>query len=177
LFITGEPRTVITRCYGERWLPASRSSSKERLMPMGDTGYVYGVFDLLTLEHLAWLDQASARCGRIVFGVATDELAERCGGQAPIVSEGERLEIVSTLRGVDSAVLLRSEDLPGAVRSAGATVVFAWPDTDDAVQRAIDPGTAFAGTGVQVLRSPASGRTSAPAVATTADRRDGSEVA
>lgn len=124
-------------------------------MPMEDTGYVFGIFDLLTMDHLDRLDQASDRCARLVVGVAADDLIERCGGPAPIVPEVERLEIVAALRGVH-AMLLPNEDLPSAVRTAGARMVFAWADTDDVVQRTLDPEAAFADTDLQVYRLPAS---------------------
>jgi cytidyltransferase-like protein len=146
-------------------------------MPPEDTGYVFGVFDLLTLDHLERLDQASDRCARLVVGVATDALTVRCGGQPPIVPEAERLEIVAALRGVDAA-LLQNEDLPSAVRAAGARMVFAWADTDDVVQRALDPEAAFAGTDLQVHRLPAPTRRTAPAAGTNPDLpRVRSEVA
>jgi glycerol-3-phosphate cytidylyltransferase len=119
-------------------------------MPVQDTGYLFGVFDLLNIEHLDGIEQAAARCDRLVVGVATDDLVERCGGGPAFVPEHERMEIVSALRGVDVVESLHSTDLRAAVEDVGAGVVFAGAGPRDAVQRVLDPGRALAGTGIRV---------------------------
>lgn len=119
-------------------------------MPGRDTGYLFGIFDLLNIEHLDGIAQAAARCDRLVVGIATDDLVERCGGGPPFVPVHERMEIVSAVRGVDAVETLRSCDLRAAVEEAGAVVVFAGACPVDAVQRALDPGRVLAGTGIRV---------------------------
>jgi glycerol-3-phosphate cytidylyltransferase len=119
-------------------------------MPGQDTGYLFGIFDLLNIEHLDGIEQAAARCDRLVVGIATDDLVERCGGGPPFVPEHERMEIVSAVRGVDAVETLHTRDLRAAVQKVGAVVVFTGDCPVDAVQRALDPGHVLAGTGLRV---------------------------
>jgi glycerol-3-phosphate cytidylyltransferase len=75
-------------------------------------GYAPGVFDLFHIGHLNVLRRAREQCDYLVAGVISDELAQVAKGRPPAVPFTERLEIVGSLRCVDSAV---AEDVPEKV--------------------------------------------------------------
>jgi len=68
-------------------------------------GYAPGVYDLFHVGHLNVLRHASQRCDHLVAGVVSDELAERAKRRPPVVPLAERLEIVRSVRHVDTAVV------------------------------------------------------------------------
>jgi len=78
-------------------------------MRQGRVGYVPGVFDMFHIGHLNILRNARLACDYLVAGVVSDDRAFDAKGQAPIVPLAERLEIVSSVRFVDEAVV---EDVP-----------------------------------------------------------------
>ena len=78
-------------------------------MRQGRVGYVPGVFDMFHIGHLNILRNARLACDYLVAGVVSDDRAFDAKGQAPIVPIAERLEIVSSVRFVDEAVV---EDVP-----------------------------------------------------------------
>jgi len=63
-----------------------------------------GVFDLLHPGHIQYLSEAKRLGDELVVVVARDSTAERFKHR-PIVSEGQRLEMVQALKPVDKAVL------------------------------------------------------------------------
>ncbi len=78
-------------------------------------GYLAGAFDMLNVGDLDMIAQARELCECLVVGVYTDGQAERAQGRAPVVPLEERLEIVSHVRGVSSAVVHAGAGRPGAV--------------------------------------------------------------
>ena len=74
-------------------------------MRQGRVGYVPGVFDMFHIGHLNILRNARLACDYLVAGVVSDDRAFDAKGQAPIVPIAERLEIVSSVRFVDEAVV------------------------------------------------------------------------
>jgi FAD synthetase len=64
----------------------------------------FGSFDILHPGHLHYLRSAS-RYGRLVVVVARDESIRKLKGKPPLMSERSRLEIIKSLRFVDTAVL------------------------------------------------------------------------
>ena len=65
-----------------------------------------GVFDLLHVGHLRYLQGAAAEGDVLVVAVNDDEAVRQLkGADRPIVGEGERAELVDALRGVDYVVL------------------------------------------------------------------------
>ena len=72
-------------------------------------GYVPGVFDMFHVGHLNVLRNARQMCDHLIAGVVTDERATTVKHRAPVVSLAERLDIVSSIRYVDEAVV---EDVP-----------------------------------------------------------------
>lgn len=67
-----------------------------------------GVFDLLHLGHVRFLEEAKRKGGRgahLVVVVASDRTVTRRKGRKPILPESQRRKLVSSLRIVDQAVL------------------------------------------------------------------------
>jgi FAD synthetase len=67
-----------------------------------------GVFDLLHLGHVRFLEDAKKAGGRnaeLIVIIAKDTTAEKMKGKKPIMSEDQRKALVESLRVVDKAVL------------------------------------------------------------------------
>lgn len=72
--------------------------------------YTCGVFDLFHIGHLNLLRAASGLGDRLVVGVSTDELVESYKPGRLVVPYLERIEIVRSLRFVDSVVPQHDRD-------------------------------------------------------------------
>ena len=68
-------------------------------------GYVPGVFDLFHVGHLRILQRSAARCDLLVAGVVDSAATRSMKGAEPVVDLHERLEIVSAVACVHSAVV------------------------------------------------------------------------
>lgn len=67
-----------------------------------------GVFDLLHLGHVRFLEESKRRGGpgaRLVVVVASDKTVLRRKGRKPILPEDQRRDLVASLRAVDRAIL------------------------------------------------------------------------
>ncbi len=67
-----------------------------------------GVFDLLHLGHVRFLEEAKRAGGKnakLVVIIARDSTVERMKGKKPIMSEDQRRSLVESLKVVDEAVL------------------------------------------------------------------------
>jgi FAD synthetase len=67
-----------------------------------------GVFDLLHLGHVRFLEEAKRAGGenaKLIVIIATDSTVEKTKGRKPIMSEDQRRALVESLRVVDEAVL------------------------------------------------------------------------
>jgi len=67
-----------------------------------------GVFDLLHLGHVRFLEEAKkagGRNARLVVVVARDSTVQDTKGRKPVMSENQRLALVESLKVVDDAVL------------------------------------------------------------------------
>jgi FAD synthetase len=82
---------------------ASKTKRKKRKIVLAS-----GVFDLLHLGHVRFLEEAKKAGGRnaeLIVVVARDDTAERGKGNKPIMSESQRCALVNSLKVVDEAVL------------------------------------------------------------------------
>jgi rfaE bifunctional protein nucleotidyltransferase chain/domain len=71
---------------------------------------VTGVFDLLHVGHLRFLEAARALGDRLVVGVESDERARRWKGpNRPIQTEDDRCALLAALRVVDEVFLITGE--------------------------------------------------------------------
>lgn len=81
-----------------------------------------GVFDLLHLGHLHFLEEARKLGDELVVVVATDKTV-REQKHEPITSEEMRLKMVKSLRPVDQAVLGREGDMYEIVREIKPDII------------------------------------------------------
>ncbi|MEO5343708.1 MAG: adenylyltransferase/cytidyltransferase family protein [Gammaproteobacteria bacterium SHHR-1] len=68
-------------------------------------GGVIGVFDLLHLGHLRFLQAARSRCDHLKVGLGTDRLVQSSKGICPVIDQSQRQELVAALRCVDETCL------------------------------------------------------------------------
>mgnify|MGYP001769016496 CR=1 FL=1 len=69
-------------------------------------GFTCGVFDLFHVGHLNILKCAKRECEHLIVGVTTDERAEKRKGRRPVIPFVERLELIESIKYVDTAVAL-----------------------------------------------------------------------
>ena len=77
-------------------------------MPKGRIVLATGVFDLLHLGHLRFLEESKRKGGpgsKLVVVVARDKTVRRRKGGGPVYPEDQRRALVGALRVVDSAIL------------------------------------------------------------------------
>ncbi|ASN40210.1 adenylyltransferase/cytidyltransferase family protein [Paeniglutamicibacter terrestris] len=91
-------------------------------------GYAAGAFDLFHVGHLNILRMAKSRCDFLIAGVVSDEICEATKGKRPIVPLEERLEIVSSIEFVDSAIADMWPDRLDTWREVGFNVFFKGDD-------------------------------------------------
>ena len=80
----------------------ARKSAKQKVV------LASGVFDLLHLGHVKFLEEAKRAGGknaRLIVVVARDSTVEKMKGRKPIMSEDQRCLLVESLKVVDKAVL------------------------------------------------------------------------
>jgi cytidyltransferase-like protein len=91
-------------------------------------GYLPHSFDLFNVAHLDLIASALEHCDRLVLGVLADDEVLRRTGRPPVVPLVERLELVSHVRGVDSAVVHAAAPAPdGATLLVAASERASWP--------------------------------------------------
>lgn len=69
---------------------------------MINAGYISGVFDLLHIGHVRFLQACRARCDRLIVGVLDDRWVEMYK-RKPFIPVDQRVECVRALRAVDLA--------------------------------------------------------------------------
>ncbi len=94
-----------------------------------------GVFDLLHIGHLRFLEESKKKGGpgsKLVVVIARDKTVFRRKGKGPVVPEDQRRELVAALRVVDRAILGREEiDLLGILEEVKPDVVCVGYDQDE----------------------------------------------
>ncbi len=70
----------------------------------GVVGFVPGVWDMFHIGHLNLLQRARLHCDHLIAGVLIDELVVEGKGRPPVMPWAERVEILASLRLVDTAV-------------------------------------------------------------------------
>jgi FAD synthetase len=110
----------------------------------GKTVLATGVFDLLHIGHLRFLEESKKIGGpraKLVVVVARDKTVFRRKGNGPVVPEDHRRELVAALRVVDRAILGREEfDLLGILKEVNPDIVCVGYDQNEiraAVKRVI----------------------------------------
>jgi rfaE bifunctional protein nucleotidyltransferase chain/domain len=72
--------------------------------------FANGVFDLLHVGHVRYLQAAAAEADRLIVAVNADSSVRRLKGEGrPILDEASRAEMVAALRGVDYVVVFADD--------------------------------------------------------------------
>jgi len=104
-------------------------------LPPIKTVLATGVFDLLHIGHLRFLEESKKKGGpgsKLVVVIARDKTVFRRKGKGPVVPEDQRRELVAALRVVDRAILGREEiDLLGILEEVKPDVVCVGYDQDE----------------------------------------------
>jgi FAD synthetase len=114
-----------------------------------------GVFDLLHLGHVRFLEEAKRAGGRnseLVVIVARDSVAEKRKGKRPIIPENQRCSLVASLRVVDSAFLGFLEFDIGKVIDTVRPDIIAVGYDDKDIERAVRQYVKRAKLDIKVLR-------------------------
>jgi FAD synthetase len=106
--------------------PGKRGPKERAARPSGKGGQrvvlATGVFDILHMGHLYYLNEARKLGDRLVVVVARDETASRLK-RRPIVPEHLRLEMVRGLKPVDEAVLGDRDDFYKVVETVRPDII------------------------------------------------------
>lgn len=77
-----------------------------------------GVFDLLHVGHVRYLEAAKQLAGKLVVAINSDASTRAYKGPGrPVIPEAERLELVRALRCVDAAFLFSEPDVRTVIRT------------------------------------------------------------
>ena len=77
-----------------------------------------GLFDILHVGHLRYLEAASAEADLLVVGVNSDASARRLKGESrPVVPEGERAELIAGFACVDFVTIFEGTTVEDLLRS------------------------------------------------------------
>ncbi|MEN8952623.1 adenylyltransferase/cytidyltransferase family protein [Planktotalea arctica] len=91
-------------------------------------GYTTGVFDMFHVGHLRILEQAKAQCDHLIVGVSTDELVQSYKNKSPVISEHDRMKIISSIRYVDKVVPQTSREKMRAYNTYKFDIMFVGDD-------------------------------------------------
>ena len=98
-----------------------------------------GVFDLLHLGHVKFLEEAKKAGGKntqLVVIIARDSTVEETKGRKPIMPENQRRILVESLKVVDEAVLgLKDFDIGNVIKTVKPDVIALGYDQTDMEQR------------------------------------------
>ena len=72
--------------------------------------FTSGVYDLFHIGHLNMLKNAKSMCDKLIVGVSTDDLVQTYKHKVPVIPFTERLEIVRSIKFVDSVVAQENMD-------------------------------------------------------------------
>ncbi len=92
------------------------------------TGYTQGVYDMFHIGHLNLLAQAAELCDKLIVGVNSDELVYTYKNHYPVISEADRLSIVSALKCVSEAYIVNTLDKQEIHRQCNFDVIFIGDD-------------------------------------------------
>ena len=91
-------------------------------------GYTSGVYDMFHVGHLNILREAKRRCDYLIVGVTTDALCLERKNKLPIISETDRVEIISSIKYVDKVILQEDMDKIKVIKEHKVDVVFVGSD-------------------------------------------------
>lgn len=91
-------------------------------------GYTTGTFDLFHVGHLNILKNAKQFCDVLIVGVTSDEKVKKQKKKTPIINQDDRIEIVSSIKYVDVALLHTDNNKFEAYKKYKFDVVFIGDD-------------------------------------------------
>lgn len=91
-------------------------------------GYTQGVFDMFHIGHLNLLKQAKEYCDILIVGVNSDELVKKYKHKSPIIDEQQRVNIISSIRYVDKAIIVNTLDKIDALKKFKFDALFIGDD-------------------------------------------------
>jgi len=101
-----------------------------------------GVFDLLHLGHVKFLEEAKKAGGRgaqLIVVVARDSTVEKTKGRKPIMPEDQRCSLVESLKVVDRAVLgYENLDIGEVIKNVKPDVIALGYDQEDIMKQVLD---------------------------------------
>jgi FAD synthetase len=115
-----------------------------------------GVFDLLHLGHVKFLEEAKKMGGenaKLVVVIARDSTVQKTKGRRPVVHENERRMLVESLRVVDEAVLgTENFDLGDVINNIKPDVIALGYD-QTGVEKRVREYIAKKGLNIKVIRA------------------------
>jgi FAD synthetase len=101
-----------------------------------------GVFDLLHLGHVKFLEEAKKAGGKgaqLIVVIARDSTVEKTKGKKPIMSEDQRCALVESLKVVDRAVLgYENLDIGEVIEKIQPDVIALGYDQEGMMKRVLD---------------------------------------
>jgi len=99
-------------------------------------GYICGAFDMFHIGHLNILRRCKKYCDYLMVGVNSDEFIEVTKHKKTIISENDRMDIISELKCVDEVVLVdfHNSDTIKAWELYGFDVQFCGNDHEERLQ-------------------------------------------
>lgn len=73
-------------------------------------GYTQGVYDMFHIGHLNLLNHAKEYCDVLYVGINSDRLVQKYKNKNTVISEKERVAIVSNIKSVDNAFIVNTLD-------------------------------------------------------------------
>ena len=103
-------------------------------------GYTQGVYDMFHIGHLNLLQQAAKHCEKLIVGVNSDTLVYEYKKHYPIISETDRVAIISGLKCVYEAHIVHTLDKEEILKDHPFDAIFIgddwkgnarWKDTEE----------------------------------------------
>lgn len=114
-----------------------------------------GVFDLLHLGHVRFLEEAKRAGGKdaeLIVIVARDKTVEKRKGEKPVMSENQRCALVESLKVVDEAILGYEEfDIGKVVEKIKPDVIAVGHDQGN-IERAVRKAIMERGLKIKVVK-------------------------
>ena len=92
------------------------------------TGYAPGVWDLLHVGHVRFLQTASDQCDHLIVGICSDECVMDSKGERPVVDEVERSFLVSALGCTAGVRMYHDINQTDLLRDLEPDVIFLGPE-------------------------------------------------
>ena len=122
-------------------------------------GYTTGVFDLFHIGHVRILKKAKSLCDKLIVGVSTDALVKKYKNKKPIIPFIERLEVIRSLKFVDSVVTQNSLNKFTSLKKLKYDIIFVGDDWY-ATKKWKNLDEKFKELGVKIIYLPYTKRTS-----------------